>query len=498
MGVIANQKQLGDIEKLHSAISDIPQNDRTDDFKDILDDALEVTQEEGDFAELIELCHNVIEGVLTGLGTWAKMANEIGDSHPLEIVDQLKKRAIYIPPDIDQALGRYLAYVPSECYWEDAKDYISIQASILEWYQSCIADPPPPPPPTSPIPDTDWGEFHKQLVCKAVHQRDFATAQQRVRNFSKSHGKQSAKTLKEIKKYLDKQERLFQRAEKILDSFVNDGMTEFLKKGISSIIEIERDNLPDIYYNLWFFKHNPEGITLKSGADQEKYARVIQKQKQLTEEDQKQFNQVVSQLYQEVEKYESEVRDRVPEDMVRVQTGLTTRRIKGQKKSYLCFLQAYAIDRYPVTNQQYAKFMEYLYGEEDNADSPYITLAKPDVHAYRPGPQARGGWEKLVRKHPQNPVVGVDWYDANAYAKWKGRRLPTEAEWEKAGFWSKKKWRTYPWGDEEAPQNCNCAEYSGTEGEKGLTLIDEFDLCSSYGACDMVGNVWEWCFDWFE
>ena len=96
-------------------------------------------------------------------------------------------------------------------------------------------------------------------------------------------------------------------------------------------------------------------------------------------------------------------------------------------------------------------------------------------------------------------VVGVSWYEAMAYAKWLSQKnkenysLPTEAQWEKAargpdGF-------TYPWGNEFGKNMCNSSECGlGRTSPVGIFHGDE----SPYGCMDMVGNVWEWCTDWFS
>ena len=142
------------------------------------------------------------------------------------------------------------------------------------------------------------------------------------------------------------------------------------------------------------------------------------------------------------------------------------------------FLEAYHIEQYPVTNAEYAAFVQET--------------------KHPPPPHWKNG--DFSPEEASLPVVHVSWHDSAAYAQWAGKRLPTEAEWEKACRGPDG--RIYPWGNIFVPDE---PESSETPAETSQILTTHLTpagvrptAASPYGVGDAAGNVWEWTADWYQ
>lgn len=141
-------------------------------------------------------------------------------------------------------------------------------------------------------------------------------------------------------------------------------------------------------------------------------------------------------------------------------------------------LAGYYISRFPVTNAEYFAFIKATDNRvpyrDDEWSQPYNW--NPDTRAY----------PSDISDHP---VVLISWYDAQAYCRWLGGRLPTEAEWEKAA--RSFDLREWPWGSKWQEGRCNTME----SGLDSMTPVGKFSPRgdSPFGVSDMAGNTWEWC-----
>lgn len=170
----------------------------------------------------------------------------------------------------------------------------------------------------------------------------------------------------------------------------------------------------------------------------------------------------------------------IPEGMVYVPDGYFTMGsdnslTEEETPAHQVYLKGFLIDKYEVSNEDYEEFLQ-------NTGHP--------VPKY---------WYDERFNKPNQPVVGVSWEDAAAYAKWVDKRLPTEAEWEKAARGSQG--FTWPWGNswKKGYLSHYLNIYGISDNFEFTSPIDSFALgISPYKVFNMAGNVWEWCQDWFN
>jgi formylglycine-generating enzyme required for sulfatase activity len=213
----------------------------------------------------------------------------------------------------------------------------------------------------------------------------------------------------------------------------------------------------------------------------------------------------------------------------------------NERPAHRVRVDGFWMDRHDVTNAEFRKFVRatgYVTTAERKPDWEELKkqlppgTKKPDASRLVPGSlvftRTRGPvplndlsrWWRWVPgaswRHPEgpgsdfkgkddHPVVQVSWHDAVRYAKWAGKRLPTEAEWEYAargGLEGKR----FPWGDEFMPGGKHMANtWQGTfpvkdtaeDGYSGTSPVGSFSA-NGYGLFDMGGNVWQWCSDWYR
>jgi len=153
-----------------------------------------------------------------------------------------------------------------------------------------------------------------------------------------------------------------------------------------------------------------------------------------------------------------------------------------ERPNHEVFVSTFYMDKYEVTNGRYLEFVRATgHRAPQHSTDPTKNLWKGNM---------------MPESVTDLPVINVDWYDADAYCKWANKRLPTEAEWEKAAKGTED--RRFPWGNVE-PTERHLNFNQVWHGESTLVPVGIYEAGKSpYGVYDVAGNVWEWVADWYD
>jgi gamma-glutamyl hercynylcysteine S-oxide synthase len=211
-------------------------------------------------------------------------------------------------------------------------------------------------------------------------------------------------------------------------------------------------------------------------------------------------------------------------------TGVEKSKMPQEFPQHSVDLPTYQIGKYEVTRGQYRKFMEAGGYENPEYWSPegwkwkesefivyagmhgkFRKVVRPEKDKKRSQPEywaaeqqwiGHGHGSPVFTQTDKHPVIGVTYFEAEAYCKWAGGRLPTEAEWEKAARWDEKNQHpnTWPWGDTWDAEKCNNRDdrnpiAGGYRVNQSAPVGSYPEGASPYGCMDMVGNAYEWVAD---
>lgn len=155
---------------------------------------------------------------------------------------------------------------------------------------------------------------------------------------------------------------------------------------------------------------------------------------------------------------------------------------RDERPRHKVFLSSFALDIHPVTNEQFVLFLESMGAEKDGANNDIIRLRESRI-------KKTAGKYVIESGYAKHPIVGVSWYGAVAYAKWIGKRLPFEAEWEVIAQGNLVN-AVYPTG-------VNIERSQANFFSADTTAVMSYPP-NAYGIYDIAGNVYEWCQDWYD
>lgn len=155
---------------------------------------------------------------------------------------------------------------------------------------------------------------------------------------------------------------------------------------------------------------------------------------------------------------------------------------RDERPKHLVKINSFALDIHPITNEQFVRFLEVMGGEKDANNNDIIRLRECRI-------KRLGGKLVIESGYSKHPVIGVSWYGATAYAKWVGKRIPTEAEWEIAA--------TSGIPDMTYPTGSNIERTQANFFSSDTVNVMSYP-CNQFGLYDMAGNVYEWCQDWYD